>query len=342
MPDLAATVLPIARRATASPPPTAQLPVFAYNELSPPPMVSYSKCPQVTATLISDLRSEDDVYGFDLEWPVTYRIGGSQEPVALMQIASRKHILLLHVAHMPQLPSALVDFLTDASKRKVGLNIQNDAQKLKKDRNVAISGLIELWDYARVAERPLNGRSSLQRLVAHFLQADLPKPEERVSNWAAETLTPKQLHYAANDAYVSLELWDCLKQYQNQLEESRKPRSPSPSSFRPLLPVTADTMRLAPRHRVIFELLSTLLSLHGSGLLTTAVTSLWQQAGEDLTKTWELYGKVSSAQLTTVLSYILEGAVGGLPYKKQSLYRAVQGYEHIYQKRFSATGLLDL
>ena len=47
---------------------------------------------------------------------------------------------------------------------------------------------------------------SLKKLVTQFLHLEVSKAA-RLSNWEAESLTPKQLNYAATDAWLCYQLY---------------------------------------------------------------------------------------------------------------------------------------
>jgi hypothetical protein len=52
----------------------------------------------------------------------------------------------------------------------------------------------------------------LSEITAATLQQSLSK-ETRTSEWGADMLTEEQIHYAALDAWVALQIWDVLKAY---------------------------------------------------------------------------------------------------------------------------------
>ena len=54
--------------------------------------------------------------------------------------------------------------------------------------------------------------SSLATLVSEYLNLELPKPaNERLSDWAVETLSYEQVQYAATDAYACYALFNEIR-----------------------------------------------------------------------------------------------------------------------------------
>ena len=66
---------------------------------------------------------------------------------------------------------------------------------------------IELQDY--VAHFGIEDRS-LQKIYANLFGQKISK-SQRLSNWEAESLTESQLRYAATDAWACVQIYQCLK-----------------------------------------------------------------------------------------------------------------------------------
>ncbi|KAL7747771.1 hypothetical protein RI367_006895 [Sorochytrium milnesiophthora] len=147
---------------------------FDYQTYDPKPLVYYTSSSAEAASLISHLKSDDDVYGFDVEWRPNFIAGRPENPVALLQLASRECILLLHLAHMGAVPQELQDFLADATKRKAGVGAGKDAQKLFRDHGLRVNGVVDLSTCARQVDPTIQftGLAKLaQRFVRSFLAA---------------------------------------------------------------------------------------------------------------------------------------------------------------------------
>ena len=103
------------------------------------------------------------------------------------------------------------------------MSVGHDARKLEKaypdELCGRLNGFIELNRLVKAAELPVfenaqkkkpvkEKMSSLATLVEVYLQQDLPKPKnERLGDWAVETLSYEQVQYAATDAYACYALF---------------------------------------------------------------------------------------------------------------------------------------
>ncbi|KAI8139973.1 ribonuclease H-like domain-containing protein [Fennellomyces sp. T-0311] len=165
---------------------------------------------QMNAHIISLLSKNEHVFGLDMEWQPQFKKGQPQNRVALIQICGHDTILLFQVAKLKCLPSELVRFLNNPRLFKSGVNILGDGNKLHKDFNVITNGLVELDIMTKHIQSPLLGQTklrSLNALTCLFLKHKLSKSKKvRLSNWAQRSLTPKQIEYAASDAYASYKL----------------------------------------------------------------------------------------------------------------------------------------
>lgn len=152
--------------------------------------------------------------GFDMEWDPTFSKGRPENPVALIQLASRTRIALIQLPPNAALPSALDKLLSDPTVIKVGVNILGDAKKLLRDTNTQLAGGIDLSPFAYKVypsdwEDHAGGSKAsigLARLTDKYLRLPMPKGRIQRSVWSTVPLQPKQQEYAANDAYAAIEL----------------------------------------------------------------------------------------------------------------------------------------
>ncbi|KLO20506.1 hypothetical protein SCHPADRAFT_923648 [Schizopora paradoxa] len=101
------------------------------------------------------------VLGFDLEWRPRFtaltaaeaRRGVPREnPVALVQLATREKVWLVQVCAMTSFPKRLAQILEDEDILKCGVGILGDAQKLFREQGVQMRGCVELSYLARTAD----------------------------------------------------------------------------------------------------------------------------------------------------------------------------------------------
>ncbi|KAJ8972899.1 hypothetical protein NQ317_019615 [Molorchus minor] len=180
-------------------------------------------CAMLCDTLLETANRCEDimVVGFDMEWPFSYQTG--PERTAVIQISpDLDNCYILHVTKLKNLPKGLSEFLAHPKVRLTGNNIKNDVRKLARDfKGFNVDRLVEnCIDLGVMANSilPINQRWSLAALVEYILELKINKDKKvRMSKWHVIPLTKKQQTYAAIDAYVSLLLYQKLKERENQV-----------------------------------------------------------------------------------------------------------------------------
>ena len=157
-----------------------------------------------------------DIVGFDTETRPEFRPGQSQNPTCLMQIANADYCAVLQIRAGGRwtcrnlernrwLPDPLVEFLEDSSVRKAGVGVAEDLKALgteHSDIGLKPAGAVDLEQL--VTKLPQVAKTiNLQALVAIYLHFQMEKIKRvQCSNWESESLTERQLKYAATDAWV--------------------------------------------------------------------------------------------------------------------------------------------
>ncbi len=149
---------------------------------------------------LDDLRQER-VVGFDTETRPAFRKGERYDP-ALAQFATARAVYLFQLRRVDVIPG-LAEVLSAPGIVKAGVAVARDLLELKNmfafaERNVVDLGVI--------ARRRGLGQTGLRNLAGIFLACRVAKGS-RTSNWAAATLTPAQINYAATDAWICRELY---------------------------------------------------------------------------------------------------------------------------------------
>ena len=105
------------------------------------------------------------------------------------------------------MPGFLRDFLTN-NVLKVGLSLRDDLSRLQRQRTIKAEegNYIELQDY--VGRFGIKDRG-LKKLYANLFGKKISKSQQ-LTNWEAESLTEKQMIYAATDAWASLRIYKKL------------------------------------------------------------------------------------------------------------------------------------
>lgn len=144
--------------------------------------------------------------GFDTETRPSFRRGNPHK-VALMQLSTDDHCFLFRLNHMG-VSRALCNFLQDPDVLKVGLSVHDDFNVLRRSvAQLEPKGFVELQTYVRgfhIAD------ISLQKIYAILFGEYMPK-NQRLTNWEADELTPRQQAYAAMDAWACLRIYKYLK-----------------------------------------------------------------------------------------------------------------------------------
>lgn len=149
---------------------------------------------------VQALRAEE-LLGFDLESRPSFTAGEAHPP-ALIQLAGERSVHLFQLRHLRD-HGPLFDLLTDAGVRKAGLGLSDDFRKLRSVRDFTPAGF---EDVSRLAHARGFAQTGLRPLAALLLGFRVSKSEQR-SNWARHDLTPRQIRYAATDAWVTRELY---------------------------------------------------------------------------------------------------------------------------------------
>ncbi|MEQ1772853.1 MAG: 3'-5' exonuclease [Burkholderiales bacterium] len=149
---------------------------------------------------ITDIASES-VVGFDTETRPTFRKGEHYEP-SLVQVATARAVYLFQLRRVDVIPG-LADMLSEPRIVKAGVAVARDLHDLKQVFSFTEKNVIDLGVIAR---RHGLEQTGVRNLAGLFLGCRVTKGA-RTSNWAANTLTPAQIAYAATDAWIGRELY---------------------------------------------------------------------------------------------------------------------------------------
>lgn len=158
--------------------------------------------PEELQTCLAELQNEH-LLGFDTESKPQFVKGKGQNAVALVQLCTLRKAWLIRTCCLGGLPSGIADVLADPATVKVGLSVHDDAKRLGIRLGHTARGFVDL---AHVAAQYGLEERGLRGLCARVLGFHLSKGAQ-LSNWESEVLAPRQLQYAATDAWVSLLLY---------------------------------------------------------------------------------------------------------------------------------------
>lgn len=146
------------------------------------------------------------VLGFDTETRPTFK-KGAKNKVALLQLSTEKNAFIFRLNKMG-LPQCLKDVLADPGIVKVGVAIKDDILALEKLGRFNPSGFVEIQEWVKDFQIENFGLKKLSGLLLGFRISKA----QQTSNWEAEKLSEAQIRYAATDAWVSLMIYNKLKE----------------------------------------------------------------------------------------------------------------------------------
>jgi len=144
---------------------------------------------------------QEQLLGFDTETQPNFQKGANQPP-SLLQLAGEATVWLFQLTSLG-LPEELRAILADPAIIKTGVAVDFDLQQLQRLGRFQPEGFAELATVAKAAGLKNHG---LRGLTAVMLGYRIAKGAQR-SNWGADTLSEKQLRYAATDAWAGREIY---------------------------------------------------------------------------------------------------------------------------------------
>lgn len=147
---------------------------------------------------------QHQIIGFDTEKKPTFN-KGEYNHTAMVQLATQSDAYLFRLNVMGY-PKSLFDFMSNPEILKLGISIDDDLKDLNKARAFSPNNFVDLNGLAKDLGIKHIG---VKKLAAIILESRISK-NQQVSNWEAKTLSEAQLKYAATDAWVCLEIYDCL------------------------------------------------------------------------------------------------------------------------------------
>lgn len=164
--------------------------------------------------------------GFDIEWKPQFikkKLGGKENKTAVLQLSTRRSVLVLHVMHLKTLPRHLAEILANQNIIKVGCGIRPDVIKLLKDTGLQCKGAMDLVDLASKSGYTKQHGLGLKNLAKNVLGMEMVKPKiVQLSNWEILPLGNSQIHYAALDAWVGIKLYSHM---QNKMSNWKNTKS---------------------------------------------------------------------------------------------------------------------
>jgi ribonuclease D len=153
-----------------------------------------------------DALKHETILGFDTETRPNFKKGQNNLP-SLIQLAAEETVYIFQLHHI-EFPVKLRKVLADKTIIKTGVAIDQDLLQLQRLGPFSEGGFFGL---ARIAKSAGIKNHGLRGLAAVLLNFRISKGAQR-SNWGCETLSNKQINYAATDAWVGREIYLRLKE----------------------------------------------------------------------------------------------------------------------------------
>ena len=163
------------------------------------------------------VRTKDDLFfahdeickfshvGFDTESKPNFVANQPKTGPHVLQVSTQNHAFLFLPNHTPS-NELLAQIIQSEKIIKVGFGLKSDRGPIHRKLGLKLRSTVEL----SVIVRRLGYRQQvgLQAAVAIVLDQYLQKSKKMTtSNWAANPLSARQILYAANDAYASLQVY---------------------------------------------------------------------------------------------------------------------------------------
>ena len=155
------------------------------------------------AAALADLAAQTHI-GFDTESKPTFTRGTESSGPEVVQFATPTRAYVLQLRH-PGCEALVRSVLADPRVVKVGFDLQQDLGQLRRRLGLEVAPLLDL---TRVFHRMGYPRTlGIKSAVALVFGQRLAKSKRvTTSNWANAVLTAQQVQYAANDAWVALQV----------------------------------------------------------------------------------------------------------------------------------------
>lgn len=179
---------------------------ISHDEINILPLKSFTgkveliTAPEKLPRVFSEIE-EHEMVGFDTETRPSF-VKGQIHKVSLLQLAIPEKVFLIRLNYTG-IEESIIRFLENDSIIKAGVGIRDDIKTLHKLKRFEAAGFVELSAMAREVGFEVE---SVKKLTALLLGFRISKGAQ-TSNWEAQTLTEKQIMYAATDAWVCLEIY---------------------------------------------------------------------------------------------------------------------------------------
>ncbi|MCV2366859.1 3'-5' exonuclease [Roseateles oligotrophus] len=152
--------------------------------------------------------SRAGIVGFDTESKPTFLKDEVSEGPHIVQFATTQKAYIFQLHH-EDCRHFLADLLCSSAVLKVGFGLESDHEQIQHKLGLRLAAVLDLNTIFR-KEGYANSTGARAAVAIMFQQKFHKSKKVTTSNWAERQLTPRQLLYAANDAYVALRVHAAL------------------------------------------------------------------------------------------------------------------------------------
>lgn len=147
--------------------------------------------------------------GFDTEAKPTFRKGQKCSGPHVVQFALTNKAFIFQL-HRDECEKATSTLMSSGQVLKVGFGLKNDHSQIRNRLGIALEHVLDLDQIFR--KMGYRGQIGVRGAMGVLLKQCFKKSKATTtSNWAQPNLSPRQLLYAANDAYAALKIMEALK-----------------------------------------------------------------------------------------------------------------------------------
>jgi len=149
------------------------------------------------------------ICGFDTEAKPTFRKGQKSEGPHVVQFALTDKAYILQL-HRSECEKASAEIIASKDVLKVGFGLKNDHGQIRQRLGITLDHTLDLDQTFR--KLGYSGQIGVRGAIGVLLKQCFKKSKSTTtSNWALKELSPRQLTYAANDAYAALKVMEALE-----------------------------------------------------------------------------------------------------------------------------------
>jgi len=169
------------------------------------------------------LIKQEKILGFDTETRPSFQ-KGKNYPISILQLCGDNCVWIIRLNALSENLREIYEILEDGNIIKAGIAINGDLNGLAALAELRHNGMEDISNYTRKMGMLNTG---LKNLSAILLGVRVSKGAQ-TSNWANETLTERQIKYAATDAWISRELYLEAKRIYNAKQFTEPLEYPEP------------------------------------------------------------------------------------------------------------------